>query len=95
MSQAKGVTINIMEREFTVSCTDEERPALDNAVNYLNKKMQEISDTGNFVGTERIALMAALNLSNELLNTSSGGVNIGDFRKRILAMQDDIDTACK
>jgi cell division protein ZapA len=94
MSQSKGVNISIMDREFTVNCTEEERPALESAVNFLNKKMLEIKASGSFIGVERIALMAALNLSDELLNSKAGNFNIGEYKRRILFMQDKIDKAC-
>ncbi|WP_036301792.1 cell division protein ZapA [Methylotenera sp. L2L1] len=95
MSEIKGVDVNIMGRDFTVSCTDEERPGLLNAVNYLDKKMRDIRDSGKVIGVERIAIMTALNLSYELLNSKSGDVNIGDIKRRILMMQDQIDQACE
>ncbi|HBA09629.1 MAG: cell division protein ZapA [Methylotenera sp.] len=94
MSEIKGVDVNIMGRDFTVSCTDEERPGLLNAVNYLDKKMRDIRDSGKVIGVERIAIMTALNLSYELLNSKSGEVNVGDIKRRILMMQDQIDQAC-
>ncbi|MBC7697593.1 MAG: cell division protein ZapA [Bacteroidia bacterium] len=94
MSETKGVDVNIMGREFTVSCTDEERPGLINAVNFLDKKMRDIRDSGKIIGVERIAIMTALNLSHELLNSKSGNVDVGDFKRRITQMQDDIDKAC-
>lgn len=94
MSEIKGVDVNIMGRDFTVSCTDEERPGLINAVNFLDKKMRDIRDSGKIIGVERIAIMAALNLSHELLNSKSGNVDVGDFKRRIIKMQDDIDNAC-
>ena len=93
MSEIKGVDVNIMGRDFSVSCTDEERPGLLNAVNYLDKKMRDIRDSGKVIGVERIAIMTALNLSYELLNSKSGDVNIGDIKRRILMMQDQIDEA--
>lgn len=93
MSEIKGVDVNIMGRDFTVSCTDEERPGLINAVNYLDKKMRDIRDSGKVIGVERIAIMTALNLSHELLNTKSGDVDLGDIKRRIVAMQDKIDAA--
>jgi cell division protein ZapA (FtsZ GTPase activity inhibitor) len=67
MSAVKPVDVSIMGREFTVSCTDEEREGLLNAVSYLDKKMHDIRDSGKVVGLDRIAIMAALNLSHELL----------------------------
>ena len=94
MSQSKAVDVNIMGREFTVSCTEEERPGLMNAVDFLDKKMRDIRDGGNIIGVERIAIMAALNLSHELLNAKSGNVDVGDIKRRISQMQDQIDKAC-
>jgi cell division protein ZapA len=94
MSQSKAVDVNIMGREFTGSCTDEERPGLINAVNFLDKKMRDIRDGGKIIGVERIAIMAALNLAHELLNTKSGSVDVGDIKRRISQMQDQIDGVC-
>ena len=93
MSNAKSIDVNIMGREFTVACTDEERAGLLEAVNYLDKKMHDIRDTGKVVGIERIAIMAALNLSHELLHTKTGDVDIGDYKRRISLMQNQIDEA--
>jgi len=93
MSAAKPIDVMIMGREFTVSCTDEERQGLLDAVNYLDKKMREIRDSGKIVGLERIAIMAALNLSHEVLNTKTGNIDIGDYKRRINAMQNQIDEA--
>ncbi|MES2553797.1 MAG: cell division protein ZapA [Pseudomonadota bacterium] len=86
-----GVDVNIMGREFKVSCSEDEREGLITSVNYLDKKMREIRDTGKVIGVERIAIMAALNLAHELLTTRSGGVDIGDFKRRIVSMQEQID----
>lgn len=94
MSEIKGVDVNIMGRDFTVSCTDEERPGLINAVNFLDKKMRDIRDSGKVIGVERIAIMTALNLSHELLNSKSGDVDVGDIKRRLTLMQDQIDQVC-
>jgi cell division protein ZapA len=91
MTITKSVDVQIMGREFTVSCTDEERQGLMDAVTYLDKKMRDIRDSGKIVGAERIAIMAALNLSHEVLNTKSGDIDIGDYKRRINAMQNQID----
>ena len=93
MSEIKGVDVSIMGRNFTVSCTDEERPGLINAVNFLDKKMRDIRDSGKVIGVERIAIMTALNLAHELLNSKSGDVDVGDIKRRIAIMQDQIDQA--
>lgn len=93
MTDVRGVDVNIMGREFKVSCSDDEREGLITSVNYLDKKMREIRDTGKVIGVERIAIMAALNLAHELLTTRSGGVDIGDLKRRIVVMQEKIDSA--
>lgn len=89
----KSVDVTILGRSFTVSCTDEERQGLMDAVNYLDKKMHDIRDTGKVVGIDRIAIMAALNMSHELLHTKTGDIDIGDYKRRISAMQNQIDEA--
>ncbi|MCB5188263.1 cell division protein ZapA [Methylobacillus caricis] len=91
MSAVKGVDVNIMGREFTIACTDEEREGLLRSVDYLDKKMREIRDTGKVIGVERIAVMAALNITHELLTAEVGGFDIGDFKRRISQMQEQID----
>jgi cell division protein ZapA len=93
MSEAKPIDVSIMGRDFTVSCADEERQGLLDAVDYLDKKMRDIRDSGKVVGTERVAIMAALNLSHEVLNTKTGDIDIGDYKRRISAMQNQIDEA--
>ncbi len=93
MSEARGVDVSIMGREFRVACTDDEYEALMSAVSFLDRKMREIRDSGKVIGIERIAIMAALNIAHELLTTRSGGFDIGDFKRRIDAMQEQIEQA--
>jgi cell division protein ZapA len=93
MAVVKTVDVTIMGREFTVACTDDERAGLMDAVSYLNKKMNDIRDAGKVVGVERIAIMTALNLSHEILNAKSGDIDIGDYKRRISLMQNQIDEA--
>src|SRR5580698_7558855 len=61
------VSVRILEKEYFVACPHEERAALLDAAEYLNARMREIRDTGKVVGLDRVAVMAALNLANELL----------------------------
>jgi cell division protein ZapA len=62
------VSVRILEKEYFVACPHEERAALLDAAEYLNARMREIRDTGKVVGLDRVAVMAALNLANELLH---------------------------
>ena len=61
------VSIRILEKEYHVSCPPEERAALLESAEFLNRKMREIRDSGKVVGLDRVAVMAALNITNELL----------------------------
>jgi cell division protein ZapA len=61
------VSVRIMEKEYVVGCPYEERSALLDAAEFLNARMRDIKDSGRVVGTDRIAVMAALNLAHEYL----------------------------
>jgi cell division protein ZapA len=63
----KPVTVRILDKEYLISCSDNEREQLHTAVTFLNLKMKEAKDSGKVVGAERIAVMAALNIAHELL----------------------------
>jgi cell division protein ZapA len=97
--------ITILGREFKVACKESERDELSEAVALLDRRMREIRDAGKVTGTDRIAVMTALNFAHELLRerrASSGGVSPsahdgaidGDSaRRRIQSMQTAIDQA--
>ena len=95
MSSPKNtLNVTILDSELRVSCQDEEREELQNAVAYLNKKMLEIRATGKIINVERIAIMAALNITHELLSTKVGrGLDLSDLTRRMNRMQSAIDQA--
>jgi len=80
-----------MGRAFKVACPPEDRAGLLEAVDYLDRKMQEIKETGKVANLERIAIMAALNITHEFLTTRVGGFDVGDFKRRINDMNKQID----
>ena len=61
------VSVRILEKEYHITCPNEERSDLLDSAEYLNAKMREIRDGGKVVGLDRIAVIAALNMANELL----------------------------
>ena len=86
--------IKLLDRELRVACPEEERSELLEAVAYLDKRMREIRDAGKIASVERIALMAALNITHELLGMKVGrGIDLADFRRRMNAMETAIDEA--
>ena len=94
MSESKSLQITIMGREFRVACPEDEQAGLLEAVDYLNRKMLEIRDAGKVIGLERIAIMAALNISHEFLTTKvGGGFDMGEIKRRMNRMETVIDQA--
>lgn len=90
----KTLDIKILDRELRVACPEEERGELLDAVAYLDKKMREIRDSGKIASVERIAIMAALNITHELLTMKVGrGFDLADFKRRMDTMQAAIDEA--
>ena len=63
----KPVTVNILDKQYLISCDDNEREQLHTAVTFLNTKMLDMKNSGKVIGSERIAVMTALNLAHELL----------------------------
>ncbi len=63
----KPVTVSILEKEYLISCDENEREQLHTAVTFLNTKMLDMKNSGRVIGSERIAVMTALNLAHELL----------------------------
>jgi cell division protein ZapA len=96
-TREKGaLTINLLGREFRVACPEGEERQLNASVEYLNRKLREVRDNSKVVGNERIALMAALNIAHELLaqqKSPSGGLDTNAFRRRIVSMQETVESA--
>jgi cell division protein ZapA len=88
------VTIRILEKEYHVACPAEENPALVASAELLNAKMREIRDSGKVVGLDRVAVMAALNLANELLKAQGQDEELKNIvGLRIRAMREHLDSA--
>jgi cell division protein ZapA len=88
------VTVRILEKEYQVACPPGERNALLDSAEFLNARMREIRDTGKVVGLDRIAVMAALNMANELLRARTKGDALeNDARQRLRGMRERVEGA--
>ena len=65
------VSVRILEKDYQFSCAPDERAALLDSAEHLNNEMRKIRDSGKVIGLDRIAVMAALNMANELLKARS------------------------
>ncbi len=90
-----GITIHILDKEYAIACSEDERQDLQRSADYLDSKMREIRDSGKIIGSDRIAVMAALNISHELLtqdgsSTAKTGPSVNN---RIRTIEEKIDDA--
>ena len=90
-AEATRVSVRILDKDYFVACPKEERSDLIDSAAFLNSRMKEIRDTGKVVGADRIAVMAALNIANEMLrqrerdhgSQSEIGARIKMLRERV------------
>lgn len=88
----KGICVRILEKEFRVACPKSQEQALRDAAQYLDKQMKLIRQSGRVIGIERIAVMAALNIANELLSLKNTAFEPDEaFSERLKVLQDKID----
>lgn len=98
-TRKKTVDVTIMGRTYKVACSDEEREDLFAAVALLDRKMGEIKTAGKVASAERIAVMAALNMAHELLQSkgsssaAASSVDLESMKRRIEIMQAVLDEA--
>lgn len=99
--------INLLGRDYKVACKEGERAELMEAVSFLDQRMREIREASKGAGADRIAVMAALNIANDLLKlrnappppppapvaTADTNVDAVNARRRIQSMQAAIDQA--
>ena len=67
MSETKTLTISILDKQYRVSCAANEVADLKRSAEFLDDRMREMKEKSNVVGLDRLAVMVALNIANELL----------------------------
>lgn len=86
------VPVRILDKEYTVACPVAEREGLLESARMLNERMREIRMTGKVIGSERIAVIAALNLAHELLQARQhGSEDHGAQKQRLRRLQERIE----
>ena len=103
-NEANYLDISLLGKEYRVACPPDERTALLTAVAYVDEKMHDIAEKTRSNISERIAVMAALNIAHELLSQknqvkeepffagSETGVDISAVRRRISDMEAELET---
>ncbi len=95
MSKAEPLNITIMGKEYRVACPPEEQDNLRASAKLLNEKLEEIKTKGSVIGTERIAIMAALNMSHEVLYSQTLATEHDDLNQRISDISDRISDSMR
>ena len=93
MSRPNTVSVDILDKEYQVACPPNEEAALTQAARYLDQHMRDIRSTGKVIGIERVAIMAALNISHELLalKTGENHVETSEEQERLSALNSQLD----
>jgi cell division protein ZapA len=90
--QLAQVSVRILDKEYQVACPAEERTDLLDSAEILNNKMREIRDSGRIVGLDRIAVMAALNMANDLIHAKARDQELeGGISNRLKLISDRVD----
>ncbi len=71
-NSSETIGVDILGKEYRIACPPAARQDLERAANLLNSRMEDIKSQGKLYGTERVAIMAALNLAHDLLNATGG-----------------------
>lgn len=102
-NEANFLDIALLGKEYRVACPPEERDGLLAAVAFVDARMHEIAEKTKSNISERIAVMAALNIAHEHLalknaapvsgqeNGSEAGIDIGAVRRRISVMEAELE----
>ena len=91
--QIAQVSVRILDKEYQVACPVDERTDLLDSAEILNHKMREIRDSGRIVGLDRIAVMAALNMANDLMHAEKRDQALdGDVSERLKLISDRVES---
>ena len=88
------ISVRLLDREYQVACPVDERSDLLDSAEYLDSKMREVRDTGKVVGLDRIAVISALNLANELIKLRRNGSSVdADLGAKLQRLRERVESA--
>jgi len=92
--QSTAVQVKILDKEYQVNCPPSDQEALVKSARYLDENMRKIKGRGNIHGVEKIAVMAALNITHDMLKKNR---LINETRQataqQVKSLEDKLDTA--
>ncbi len=90
---SKTVKVLILDKEYRVNCSKDEVPALQKSASYLDEKMRAMKESSNALRPDNLAVMTALNITNDLLMESGKATQLATQGDAIAALTDKLDTA--
>ncbi|MCZ6667907.1 MAG: cell division protein ZapA [Gammaproteobacteria bacterium] len=94
MNDALAISVSILDKDYKVACPSGEQPALLASAEYLDSKMREVRDSGNIIGSERVAVITALNITNDFLKSNQVEKELGEkFPPRLKSLESKISKA--
>ena len=88
----ESLTLTIFGREYRVACSPDERADLIACSRYVDARMNDIRDTGKVMGADRVAVMAALQIAQELFSAKAGGgATLGEVKRRVKQLNEIAD----
>ncbi len=94
MSENVSVTVEILDKEYIISCPANEKDALLESARELNQRIREVRDGGKVLGTERMAVMTALNVIHEhLKHQDSHRSTVAGIEENVRRLEQKITSA--
>ncbi|MBS1162470.1 MAG: hypothetical protein H6R03_366 [Burkholderiaceae bacterium] len=88
----ESLTLTIFGRDYRIACSPEERADLVACARYVDAKMNDIRDTGKVMGADRVAVMAALQIAQDLFSAKAGGgASLGEIKRRVRQLNEIAD----
>ena len=91
-AEQQSIPVKILGQEYVIACEPSEREQLRAAAHYANQKLLEIRDSNKVLGTERLLVLAVLNIANDLLQLrQSEQLFSGDVAERVKSLKDKLE----
>ncbi len=93
MSDTSGVKVMILDREYQISCPEDEREGLLTAAHYLDNKMREMRSRSHNIGADKLAVVTALNIAYEMISLRPVQSSLEQLREKLVEINQNVDTA--
>ncbi len=87
----KPVTVRILDKDYMVACPEGEQEALLASSRRVDREMRKVRDSGKVLGTDRIAVMVALNLAHELMSRQPNNETNSEMGTQLQQLQQRLD----